>query len=233
MVFGDLEGLTLKQVRQDLYRNVVTLRQSEDVFDDLSDEPEDWKAAIGLEMVFKPQYYQSAQPVIDRPFEEAALRDAIQFPFDHLGESRFSRGHFGVWYGSDSMDATIHETVYHWRNGFLADASYNDIEGVSVERRVHLVRCDAALINLLPQSEGWPELVSDDYSSCQMLGETIHKQGYPGVWTPSARLRGATTAAVFTPRVLSDPRVHCYLTYRLERGSVTVYRTPDQLYMTV
>lgn len=233
MSFGDLEGIALKQIRQDLYRNIVSMRHSQNLFDDLSDDADSWDAAVDLEMAFKPPQYQSSQPVIDRPFEEAAFLDAIRFPFEHLGESRFSRGYFGVWYGSESLDATIHETVYHWRTGFLADAGYQDFEGVSIERRVHLVHCDAALLNLVPKVRQWPELVGDDYAPCQALGETIHRQGHPGLWTASARLRGSTNAAVFTPRVLSAPRVHCYLTYRLEHGRVAVYRDPGQACLVI
>lgn len=232
MAFGDLEGLTLKDLRQDLYRNVVSLRQSMDLFDDLSGEPEDWQAAINMELAFKPPYYESAQPIINRPFEEAAFFDAIQFPFNHLGESRFSRGVFGVWYGSEDLETTIYETVYHWRHSFLADAGYQDIEGVAVERRVHLVHCDAALINLHPVIGEWPELRGDSYAPCQMLGERLHHQGHPGLWTISARSCGSN-AAVFTPQVLSNPRIHCYLTYQLEGGRVSVYRAPGQIVLKI
>lgn len=227
MGFGDLEGLSLKSIHQDLFRNIVSLRETQDLYDDLSEDPEDWQAAIELEATHKPFSYTSHQPVIDRPFEEAAFLDAIQFPFDNLGESRFSRGHFGVWYGSEAMETTIHETVYHWRNDLLADAGFQDIEGVAIERRVHLVRCHAALIDLSGMHETWAELVSDNYAPCQALGAQIHQQGHPGLWTRSARSDG-NNAAVFTPRVLSNPRIHCYLTYRIEHGGVTVYRAPEE-----
>ena len=232
MAFGSLEGLPLKEVRQDLYRNIVSLRESEDLYDDLSDSPGDWQAAVDLEASFKPPHYESHQPVIDRPFDEAALFDAIQFPFDNLGESRFSRGHFGVWYGSEDLETTIYETVYHWRNRLLADAGYQDIDGVGMERRVHLVRCDAALINLTHMTTEWPELTGDNYAPCQTLGDNIHQQGHPGLWTRSAR-SARNNAAVFTPRVLSNPRISCYLSYRLEAGSVSVYRAPGEVLLIV
>ena len=232
MTFGRLEGLPLKEVLQDLYRNIVSLRESQDLYDDLSDEPGDWRAAVDLEATCKPPHYESHQPVIDRPFEEAAFLDAIQFPFDNLGESRFSRGHFGVWYGSEDLETTIHETVYHWQNHLLADAGFRGIEGVEMERRVHLVRCDAALINLTDKITEWPELIGDNHAPCQALGDSIHQQGHPGLWTRSARSAG-NNAAIFTPRVLSNPRVSCYLTYRVERGGVAVYRVPGEVLLTI
>lgn len=232
MAMDSLDGLALLEINDDLYRNIVSLRVSQDLFDDLSDDPVDWQAAIELEAACKPLQYESRQPVIDRPFEDAEFISAVRFPFDNWSQSRFSRGQFGVWYGSPELETTLFETVYHWRNGLLADAGLEDYEGVSIERRVHLVHCRGALINLLPKAVEWPELRVDDYTPCQSLGERIHREGHPGLWTPSARCRG-TNAAVFTPRILSDPRTYCYLTYRIESGSVVVLRDPDEVWMTI
>jgi hypothetical protein len=232
MAIGSLDGLALVEVNEDLYRNIVSLRVSQDLFDDLSDDPADWQAAIELEAVCKPPQYESRQPVIDRPFEDAEFISAVRFPFDNWSQSRFSRGQFGVWYGSPKLEATIFETVYHWRNGLLADTGLEDYESISIERRVHLVHCRGALINLFPKAAAWPELRADDYAPCQSLGERIHREGHPGLWTLSARCDGVN-AAVFTPRILSDPRTHCYLTYRIESGVVTVWRDPNEVLMTV
>lgn len=227
-----LGGLELVDIDRDLYRNIVSLRHSQNLFDDLSDDPSDWEAAIRLETGHKPRHYESSDPVIHRPFEEAEFNAAIQYPFDHWSHSRFSQGHFGVWYGSETLETTVHESVHHWRQGLLADAGWQDLEGVAVERRVHLVYCHAALIDLLPKAKAWPALTSNDPANCQALGERLHHEGHPGLWTPSARCSG-TNAAVFTPRVLSKPRTHCYLTYRLEGGRVLVQREPGATMMTL
>src|SRR5690606_8659588 len=130
---------------------------------------------------------------------------------DNWSQSRFSRGMFGVWYGCPELATTIHETVYHWRHGLLADAGWADIEGVSIDRRIHLVHCRSALINLLPKAAEWPALRANDYAACQALSERIHHEGHPGLWTPSARCEG-TNAAIFTPNILSNPRTQCFLT---------------------
>tara|TARA_R110000850_G_scaffold276757_2_gene420022 strand:- start:66911 stop:67609 length:699 start_codon:yes stop_codon:yes gene_type:complete len=232
MAFADLEGLTLKNVEQDLFRNIVSLRQGQDLFDDLSDHPEDWRSAINLELAFKPPFYESEQPVIDRPFEDAAHFSAIQFPFDHIGQSRFSAGKFGVWYGSELLETTVYETVYHWQNGLLADSGFQNIDNVKIERRVYWVHCDAALVNLLPMAKAWPQLTANDYGDCQLLGNKLHRQGHPGVWTSSARHVG-TNAAVFTSKVLSDPRDYCYLIYHRLNGRVNVYRDPDTVWFSI
>lgn len=232
MAFGYLEGLTLKAVDSDLFRNIVSLRASQDLFDDLSDDPDDWSAAIELEITCKPPQYRSDQPIVDRPFEDAAFFEAIRFPFDNPGASRFSNGYFGVWYASETLETTVHETVHHWRNGLLLDAGWQDVEGVAIERRVHLVLCSGALVNLVPMASKWPELRSDEYSACRALGASFDRQGLPGLLTLSARCAGVN-AAIFNPNLLSNPRAHCYLTYRVEGGQVKVFRSEDQQLLSI
>jgi hypothetical protein len=232
MGFGSLDGLMLLEINQDLYRNIVSLRESQDLLDDLSDDPADWQAAVDLELQHKPIQFESHTPVIDRPFEDAEFISAVRFPFDNWTQSRFSRGQFGVWYGSPELETTIYETAYHWRNGFLADAGLENQEGISVERRVHLVHCSSAIINLLPKTTDWPELQSNDYTYCQVLGEKLHREGHPGLWTPSARCDG-TNAAIFAPQVLTNPRTCCYLTYCLEGGEVAIKRELNSVLLRI
>ena len=97
--------LTLADIRQDVARNVVSLRQSQDLFDDLSADPAEWLLAQKVEDAIKPPVYRSRMPIIDRPFEDAQWFNAITWPFRHWRASRFSDGSFGVWYGSESVDS--------------------------------------------------------------------------------------------------------------------------------
>ena len=136
-----------RDFHEDIHRNIVSLRVSEDLFDDLSDNPDGWKAAIDLEIATKPHTYTSHQPVIARPFEEADYNEAIEYPFSHWSSSRYSNGSYGVWYGADTLETSIYETVHHWRSNLLKDANWQDVEGVEIERKVYLVRCDAAFLD--------------------------------------------------------------------------------------
>ena len=63
--------LSLIDIHQSIARNIVSLRVSEGLFDDLTDDPEAWQAAQRLEMETKPKLFNSHQPIIERPFEEA------------------------------------------------------------------------------------------------------------------------------------------------------------------
>ena len=100
--------LTLADVHQDVARNIVSLRQSQDLFDDLTGDPAEWLLAQRVEDEVKPPLYRSPTPVIDRPFEDAQWFNAIGWPFRHWQASRFSDGSYGVWYGAESVETTLY-----------------------------------------------------------------------------------------------------------------------------
>lgn len=223
-------GLPLADVHGDVARNIKSLRATQDLFDDLSDDPADWRVAIAHEMAAKLPAYASTAPGIDRPFEEADWFNAIGFPFRHWMASRFSDGSFGIWYGSDRVETTVHETVHHWRTGLLADAGFDGLVGrgeraaIVGERKVFWVRCDAALPDLRPRLADYPALVDpSDYGFTQAIGARLHREGHPGLVTRSARCPG-DNFGVLNANVLSDPRPCCYLTYRLTADAVEVER---------
>lgn len=227
---GFFDGLTVVDFHDDLHRNIVSLRESQNLYDDLTDSPKGWQAAIDLERDTKPHTYTSAQPIIDRPFEEATYNEAIKYPFAHWTQSRYSDGSYGVWYGTDSLETSIHETVYHWRRQLLEDVGWDEREGIMMERKVYLVRCDAALFDFFPKLKAFPDLVNREpngYRFTQQLGRRMHHDGHPGLISRSARCAGKIHA-IFNAQVLSKPRQKCYLTYRLEGGSVRVERQPGE-----
>lgn len=225
-------SLALADVHQDVTRNIVSLRVSRHLFDDLSDDPAAWSSAQQLELATKSQLFISSQPIIDRPFEEAEWNEAIAYPFQNSAKSRFSDGSFGVWYGADSIETSIHETVYHWQKGLLEDAGFNR-PGVEIQRRIYLVQCDSLLIDLRPCIVNHPEIThGSDYTTTHLIGSKLHREGHPGLITPSARSAGEVFA-IFTPKVLSNPRHSCYLTYTTTAHGVEIQRTPGEVWMIV
>jgi hypothetical protein len=222
----------LREVHADQFRNIVSLRVSQDLFDDLSDDPAAWQAAIQLELATKPPLFASPTPVIHRPFEEAHWNDAIGYPFTHWQRSRYSDGRFGVWYGADSIETTVHETVHHWRAQLLGDAGFSQA-GIVGERRLYRVRCDAALIDLRPAVPSVPALVDPaDYGLTQQIGAKLHREGHPGLTSKSARCKG-DILAILNARVLSNPRPLCHLTYRTTATGVVVEREAGKVWMRV
>ena len=223
--------LRLVNVQQDLARNIVSLRESQDLFDDLSSDHADQLLAQQVEIDTKPRPYRSPTPIIDRPFEDAAWFNAVAWPFSHWQASRFSDGSYGVWYGSESIETTVHETVWHWYHGFLHDAGFEH-ETASIERKVYWVACAAALLDFREVTSAWPDLLHPaDYRHAQSIGARIHHEGHPGLLIQSVRRPAGENAAIFNPAVLSAPRMACQLTYRLTDGIVTVEKQAGKTWL--
>ena len=228
-VFGQV---SLADVHEDLFRNIVSLRVSQDLFDDLSDDPVHWDSAIQLELHSKPKLFISDTPIIDRPFEEAQWDDAIGYPFRNWMRSRYSDGSFGVWYGADSIETTVFETAYHWRTRLLADAGYFQ-PGIQIERKIYRVRCDAALVDLRPALPNYPALIdATDYTLPHQVGAKLHREGHPGLVSKSARCQG-DIYGVLNPCVLSQPRQVCFLTYTTTETGVAVEGLPGGLWFEI
>lgn len=225
--------------RGDWHRNIVSLRKSVDLFAELVDEPE--HASVLAEHEATTKLVSDPQPIISRPFEDAAVYDpvvnAIAWPFEHPAASRYSTGRFGVWYGAESLETSVHETVHHFRiNTFASELAREGSKPIVQERRVHLVHCSASLVDLRPLVRNEKRLIdSDDYTYCQALGAELRASFMPGVMTKSARRKAGEVVAVFIKEALSNPRDVCYLTYTLEphSGRVKVERSPGKTLFTI
>lgn len=231
----DAEHRVTRDSQRDWHRNIVSLRRSIELYADLVDDPRDIDVLIQHEMATKQVRDEPA--IITRPFEEVDVYDpiaaAIEWPFEHPCRSRYSAGQFGAWYGAVGLETSVRETVYHFRRNTLASQiAAQSSEPIVQERRVHLVRCDALLVDLRPRLKKEPRLLDpDDYTTCQLLGAELKNAGMPGVLTLSARHAKAEIVAVFARSVLADPRNVCYLTYTLfaDSGKVIVERRPGKV----
>jgi hypothetical protein len=225
--------LTLADVHRDVVRNIVSIRESQDLFDDLSDRPDAWALAQQAEDQVRPPPYRSGTPVIHRPFEDAQWFNAIAWPFNHWQASRFSDGSFGVWYASDVAEATVYETAYHWYAWFLRDAGFEN-EPVVGERKLYAVACDAALLDFRHVVAQYADLLhKTDYTYAQAIGARMHREGHPGLVVPSVRYAQGDNYVVLNPAVLSKPRLLCQLTYRVDGPRIVVEKTPGQTWMVI
>ena len=68
---------------------------------------------------------------------------------------------------------------------------------------------------------------------CQPVGARIHREGHPGLLTPSVRRPAGENAAIFNPDVLSNPRLNCQLTYRLHGDQIMVEKQPGVAWLTL
>ena len=216
-----------------LWRNIKGIRVSQDLFDDLSDDVDDQAFAVAAESLGKPA---APAPLLSRPFD---YTQAVIFPFDQVNwqQSRYSDGsRFGIWYGSDCLETTVHESVHHWIR-FLVDAPTRDPgEEIVGERRVYTADCDGLLADLRGKERTDERLVHPaDYTLTQRVGRYAYDQGLNGMLVPSARYAAGFNAALLNPRILDNPQDRCYLTYRWRVGTelVRVERRPGRRWMSV
>lgn len=199
-----------RDLDSDVYRNIVSLRESVDLFDDLTDGNTHLSAlAAHAEMRVKEGIPSG---LINRGFHYTT---AIDYPFQKEPYlfSRYGNGTFGVWYGALEVETTLYETAYHMMK---EEARVEGNTGLIVrERALYLVRARAVLIDLAGKEKRFPDLLSNDYGFTQQIAERLQKEGHPGLLAPSARYSG-TNLVAFKPSILSDPRISCYLTYRYD-----------------
>ncbi|HEY6863711.1 MAG TPA: RES family NAD+ phosphorylase [Burkholderiales bacterium] len=233
-MYEDLIG-EVEDFHGDLVRNIQTIRVSQDLFDDLSDDPAERAVAVAAEGVAR---IASAAPLITRPFDYGSV---VTYPFVEWNghATRFSDGlAYGVWYGSLELETTVYETVHH-RHRFLADAFPGEDRAIANERRVFEVRCDAILIDLRGRERKEKRLVDrSSYAFTQPLGRYLHDQGQNGLLVRSARdirPKGGVNAALFRAEALANVRDLCHLTYLMNptKDSARVERTPGRLWMEI
>src|SRR5437868_12927386 len=110
----DAEHRVTRDSQRDWHRNIVSLRQSVDLYADLVDDPHDVDVLMRHEMATKPAH--AAPAIVMRPFEDASIYDpvaaAIEWPFKHPCRSRYSDGSYGAWYGAASIETSVRETVH-------------------------------------------------------------------------------------------------------------------------
>ncbi len=193
----------------DTYRNIVSLRESANLFDDLSDDPFEQDVAVQAELSTRKDIHPAKPAPIYKGF---AYNAAIAYPFltEPFLDTRFGDGSYGVWYGSMALVTTIFETCYHIFRAIVSVEDHPHL--VKQERAVYTVHCHGILIDLSGKVDDHPDLVAKDHGFCQLIGKRLQKEGFPGILYQSARADGLNLA-VFNPGILSDPQNDCYLTY--------------------
>jgi RES domain len=72
-----------------------------------------------------------------------------------------------------------------------------------------------------------------DYSTTQSVGARLHHEGHPGLITVSVRHAAGQNHVVLNHKVLSNPRYHSQLTYRLEDHRIVIEKQPGIAWMDI
>lgn len=216
---------TILDYSNDVFRNIPSIKPTQNLFDDLSDDVTNWEAANNLEIATHNPIENSQ--LIQRGFEYSE-NTFIDYPFENLTLSRFSDGQTPCWYSSERLETTIYETVYHFVKGVKDSIeAFLGEKIIRVDRRVAKTSCIGLAIDLSSKAKEYPWLIDPiNYSSCQEIGKRIAKEGHPLLRVKSARDADGINIVAFKSNVLSNVREHCYLMYSLDldNGEVTVAR---------
>lgn len=207
-----------------VFRNITSLRVSEDLFDDLVSDAPGRAAALAADLRMRA----AGRGVIERGL---AYSQAIAYPFasDSLVESRYGDGRVRVWYGALEEDTALAETCWHALRQVQALEGVTEV--VTRYRAVYEVRATGLFLELRGKEVEHPELLAENYGATQAIAHHVAGQGLPGLLYPAARWPDGSCLAAFRSDPLSDPRLRYYLTYRIDAaaGRVDVERTPGRV----
>ncbi len=209
---------TLATVNEDVYRNIKSIRMTQDLFDDLSSSAAE---RVFADAADKQTKSESHQPLLTRPFDYGTV---ISYPFvsHNWQATRFSDGTaYGVWYGSFTIETTVYETVYHWVR-FIRDSFPDYDQEVTGERRVFKLRAQGLLVDLREKHKSHPQIIDPfDYTFTHKMGRYLHEQQQNGLLVKSSRHEGIN-CDVLRADILSNPRDFCFLTYRFRPTTESV-----------
>jgi len=176
-------------------RNIPAKDPKYHVFDDLSDNPEDWDQAEKICSSSDEIQYQAIENVFNRK---------SKFP------SRFSDGSFPVWYGALELKTTFYETHFHWRR-LLTDAGFLNFSHtknpIYAIRKVFEVNCKSILIDIRSKLKKYAFILDPDirhYGKTQEIGLKL-SQEIPGLMTLSARVSPGINIVIFNKNILHSP----------------------------
>lgn len=179
----------------DVFRNVVSLRESRDLFADLSEGDETAsRIAAAAEMRTKERIPQG---LIQRGFHYTT---AIDYPFatEPFLSTRFGDGSFGVWYGSLALETSIRETAFHM---YRAESAVEGLQEIVIrERAVYLVLCQAVLIDLTGKEVDFPISYLMTICSLKALPRGLIAKAIPACWPPLPGIEGERTSPCSTPK---------------------------------
>ncbi|HEV8442818.1 MAG TPA: RES family NAD+ phosphorylase [Steroidobacteraceae bacterium] len=157
-------------------------------------------------------------PVADRVSGPNAT--VVMAPFTHLSPqgTRFTDGHFGAYYGAESIDTAIAETRFH-RENFLRATGQSPIE---LEMRCYLADVACELHDLRGRRAQLADVYDPaSYAASQKLGRSLRDAGSNGIAFDSVRRGGGECVAVFRPRLVQNVRQSVHLRYAWDGDAIT------------
>ena len=187
---------------------------------------EDFDALYALEALTNDRVRDEIGAISLVPAEERLFgpgSTCIMAAFTHLNPlgSRFSDGHYGVFYCARTRDTAIAETRYHSARFMAATAE----DAMRLPMRLLAVDAAGRVSDLRHVSQSAPRILDpDDYGASQALGRSLRAAGALGVLYPSVRDPGGECLGAFRTTLLRNCRHAAYLDYYWDgTGVAAVY----------
>ncbi len=199
---------------QQACRIVPTRYPAVTLFDRVADA-EDFDALYALEAMSNERARQDLGQVERVPREQRLYGPGsgpIMAAFTHVNTlgSRFSDGHYGVFYAARDRATAVAETRHHHAR-FLAATRQ---EAMHLPMRLYHVAIAASLHDLRPPGTVAAAVYSlDDYAASQALGRRLHSAGSAGVAYRSVRHERGQCVGLFKPTGASACLHAAYLLY--------------------
>ena len=184
-----------------------------DLFEDIAD-PADWLLLASAESKTNPRLAATIGNLDLVPMGRRVGGPGASYvmaPFTHISpdhQGRFHDGSFGAFYGADSFETALFETVHHTQKFCAAT---REAPGWIADKRELIGRIDADLADI---RTGYADLLDpDDYTVSQAFARTQRAAGTNGIVYPSVRHAGGTCFAAFYPDVMLPPIQARHLCY--------------------
>ena len=206
------------------YRLINSAHPPIDLFEDIAD-PEDWLLLGSGESKTNPRLAQTIGNLDLVPEERRVGGPGASYlmaPFVHVSpdhQGRFHDGYFGAFYGAESFETALFETVYHTQ---IFCAATEEAPGWIADKRELIGKLDAVLTDI---RKGFDDLLDPhDYGRSQAFARERRADGANGIVYPSVRNPGGTCFASFHPDVVSAPVQGHHITYHWDGRKVDMFK---------
>ena len=199
-----------------------------DLFEDIAG-PTDWNLLNGAETKTNPRINENVGNLDLIPPERhvgGAGASYVMAPFTHVTpdkHGRFHDGLFGAFYGANTFETALFETVHHSEVFY---ASTPNEAGWLVNYRELVGSIDANLIDL--RGGGFDALLDEAaYTASQNFARDARRDNANGIVYPSVRNPGGECFAAFFPDVMGIPIQGTHLAYHWNGDRIDLVKETD------
>jgi len=196
-----------------------------DIFEDIAD-PADWELLAVAESKTNPRIAETIgnlDAIAPEHRVSGIGASYVMAPFVHATPDkpgRFHDGTFGAFYGANSYETALFETIHHMGQFYAAT---NEDPGWIADMRELVGDIDADLIDI--RGGGFDDLLDpNDYTSSQAFARAARDAGENGIVYPSVRHRGGECFVAFLPNVMGKPIQGRHITYHWNGNRINMIR---------